>query len=443
MYLPLQERGFDFTGPYEAAYALAHRLPVQVYDVPQLTVFSHQVLHLPAPSDFRWTPQTAALLTPLGLLPYPTAHLLWLLICQITLLMSFWLLARCLSSTIRTAPSHLAWLRSPQAVFLFLSCAAAWSEPITGGLRMGQSTPFLLLGCALLLYGEVFERPLLAGCGLGLAILVKLFPAVLLVYYLWRGRYRLLLGALALLVLLTVLTLPITGLEMYRAFALALQTYQGQPNAGPVNLSLYHALIVGTAALVLPGQPEPTSGLLVVFAQAVCLALFGVFLLKQDAPALLYHPAFQRAARWLLRRQENALPRLSTPVQKLPLFTTAWAICTLLLVEPIDWIFYYLLLLLPLCWLLAWQGWLAKASAFSRTRGASRFWLVALCACFLASLPLPFDTRTAAPMSATYVAGICIRPAAVLLLWCYFAWQTKRASPALQPLALSSTNGLS
>ena len=33
VWLPLHSSGYDFTGPYEAGYALAHHASLQVYDV--------------------------------------------------------------------------------------------------------------------------------------------------------------------------------------------------------------------------------------------------------------------------------------------------------------------------------------------------------------------------------------------------------------------------
>lgn len=179
-------------------------------------------------------------------------------------------------------------------------CAVALCQPITDGLRLGQSTPLLLLGFALLLYGEVFERPILSGCGLGLAILIKLFPAALLAYYLWRGRYRLCAAALGFIAALTLLTLPLTGLHHYADFVQAVTTYQDQTNAGPVNLSLYHAIIVLSSALVRPGQPESAHGPLTTLALLICIALFGALLVAQGWPDILRRasgraPASQRA----------------------------------------------------------------------------------------------------------------------------------------------------
>jgi hypothetical protein len=442
IYLPLQAPGYDFTGPYEAAYALAHHASFQVYDLGQQRIYNNQVLHLPAgPSEFRWPPQMGALLLPFGLLPYTLAHLLWLLGCQIALVISLWLLARCIAVSVRAESGLLARLRSPWVALLVIGCAAAWCQAVTDSLRLGQSTLWLLLGCALLLYGEIFQRQTWAAAGLALAILVKLFPALLLVYYLWRGRYRLCLITCALLAGLTAITLPITGTDWYHFFLAALQTYQGEPNAGPVNLSLYHALIVSSAALVQPGKPEPTSGLLVSLAQAACLALFAALLLRQGWPALL-RPLVHRSAS---SPTPPPAARPATPPQALSrderaaLFAaTAWAVCTVLLVEPIDWIFYYLLVLLPLASLLIWPVSLSRFSVISITGSVAWRWIIALLAALLASLPLLFDTRVDAPMSAGFIIGISIRPLAMLLVWCCLARETTGKGKRLVPATASA-----
>ena len=401
VWLPLHSSGYDFTGPYEAAYALAHHAPLQAYDVAMQREFNRQTLHLPdGPSDFRWTPPTAALLIPLGLLPYATARVIWWALSLAALLASLWLLARCMTVVAAKAGRVIpTWAAS-----LVLFGAAAVAQPVTDSLRLGQSTTILLLGLALVAYGEVERRPVVAGVGLAIAILDKFFPGILLIYFLWRGKYRLCLSALAIIALLVVVTLPLTGVAMYSAFVEALRTYSNQPNAGPVNLSLYHALIVAPAALLQlfqPGQGEPTSGLLPLVALLACLALFGITLLAMGAPDFLRRVWPALASRW---------PKFArTPVE--PLFATSWAICALLIVEPIVWVFYYLLLLVALAWLLT----LSVRAGSGRMRW--RLLVVGLVGYFIATLVFPLDPRTAVPMSAAYVLGICVRPVGLALVW--------------------------
>ncbi len=423
IYLPLHTSGYgyDFTGPYEAAYALAHHSPLHVYDVLQQRQFNDAVLHLPSgPSDFRWTPQIAALLIPLGLLPYGVAHVLWFLLSQVALVASLLLLAQCLSAAITPdavgqRAGMLTRLRSPYIAFAALFCATTLSQPVTDSLRLGQSTFLLLVGFSLLIYGEVFEHPVVAGCGLGLAILIKLFPAVLLVVYLWRGRYRLCVAAFGFIVALTVLTLPLTGFHLYVEFAQAITTYQDQTNAGPVNLSFYHALIVLGSASLWPGRPEPAHGLLTMLALLICVMPLGVLPVVYGWPSIL--------RRYIGRSMVVGFSGMSAHRAKQvcdgyrmaqrAMLATAWVTCAALLVEPIDWIFYYVLLLLPLAALLADATWIDRV----RSPSVWRFWVVGLVAYVLGTAALPLDSRTAPPMSVLYVTGIAVRPVALLVLW--------------------------
>lgn len=399
VWLPLHSSGYDFTGPYEAGYALAHHAPLQVYDVPMQRIFNDQVLHLPAgPSDFRWTPPSAALLIPFGLLPYEAARIVWWVVSLAALLASLWLLARCVTATaLKTGRVIPTW-----AMSLVLFGAAALVQPVTDSLRMGQSTTFLLLGLALVAYGEVEDRPVMTSVGLAIAILDKFFPGILLLFFFWRGSYRIVATTIAILVLLILVTLPFTGVGMYGAFVEALRTYSNQPNAGPVNLSLYHALIVLPTALIHPGASEPTSGPLPILALLVCVALFGVALLAQGAPDILrrLRPA------WRGKRTSPAMPAM--PAMP-PLFMVSWATCALLVVEPIVWIFYYVLLLVPLAWLIT--------ISIRDLGGRLRWWWIGLVGYLIATLVFPLDPRTAAPMSAAYALGIAAHPIGLALVW--------------------------
>jgi hypothetical protein len=354
------------------------------------------------------------------------------------------LLARCVAAAAANMRDHGPLpLASTLGAFATLLCFAVASQPITDSLRLGQSTPLLLLGLALLLYGEIFDHPLLAGGGLALAILVKLFPAALLPYYLWRGRYRICAIAVGVLAGLTVITLPLTGTGMYGAFAQAVNTYGDQPNAGKVNLSLYHALLVGPNALLRPGTMEPSGGAPAALALLVCVLIYAVFLLLHGRPAFLKRGAHADSS--------STASITTTERARRELLSFGWAVCTLLLLEPVDWIFYYLMLLIPLGFLLVQLGlwWTAAGAAGSVvTAGAAgraptvgqisvvvgkrsevRLLVAGLIAYLLATFPLPLDSRVAPYTSFAYIIGICLRPAALLALWLVLARlvTTKRA----------------
>lgn len=415
VYVPLRAGGYDFTGPYEAAYALAHHAALPVYDVARQRAFNDAVLHLPqGPSDFRWTPQTAAVLIPLGFLPYSAAHLIWFLLMEASTLASLLLLARCIAAAVRRGADSPLPLSSTLGAFATLLCFAVACQSLTDSLRLGQSTPLLLLGLALLLYGTIFDRPWLAGGGLALAILIKLFPAALLPYYLWRGRYRIAALTVGIIGALTLVTLPLTGTGMYVAFARAVNTYGDQPNAGKVNLSLYHALLVGPNALLRPGTMEPSGGLAAALALWLCMVVYVAFLVLHGSPA--FFARGKRLATTVPPAIQHAEPGVERARREL--FSFGWAICTLLLLEPVDWIFYYLVLLIPLGYLLVRLHEHGRALARGRS---GRLLLVGLFAYLVAAFPLPFDSRIAPYTSLAYVVGICVRPAATLALWLVLA----------------------
>ena len=151
----------------------------------------------------------------------------------------------------------------------------------------------------------------------------------------------------------------------------------------------------------------------------VCLALFGATLLALGAPDILRRRWPALAARWP-----------SPVIASEPLFATSWATCALLLIEPIVWIFYFLLLLVPFAWLL---------TTLTRTDGGRiRWWLVVgLVGYFIATLVFPLDPRTAAPMSAAYVLGICAHPLGLALVWIALAGYRFSAASRYAPSAAS------
>ena len=106
------------------------------------------------------------------------------------------------------------------------------------GLGRGQSTPILLLclaGCgAAILRG----RSLRAGLWLGTAAIIKLFPAYLLIYPLWRRDKRFLIGAAITIVIGLLLPVAIMGpsasFEAYREFVVDRMLGEAVGNGDPV-----------------------------------------------------------------------------------------------------------------------------------------------------------------------------------------------------------------
>jgi hypothetical protein len=85
----------------------------------------------------------------------------------------------------------------------------AWTVP---GLARGQANALLLWLVVAAFYWDRKGREALGAVCLAGAVLLKVFPVVLLAYFVWRKRWRFVIGALVALVLLTfVLPAPVFG----------------------------------------------------------------------------------------------------------------------------------------------------------------------------------------------------------------------------------------
>jgi hypothetical protein len=152
-------------------------------------------------------PPTAILLAlPLAGLSFPSAFLVWNLFSLAALVASLGLIAR-----------GLGWRYSPWVVLpllaLLVVCHPFWHQMIHGNLNL------LLLALLTGTWAAARAgRPGLAGAALGTAAALKLFPAFLAVYFLARREGKVLKVAAATLAALTLLTAAILGTEAYRTY---------------------------------------------------------------------------------------------------------------------------------------------------------------------------------------------------------------------------------
>ena len=101
-----------------------------------------------------------------------------------------------------------------QALLPSLLCMACMG-PLFNSLGCGQVEGLAFLGLAAGFWGMARGRDLPLGIGLAAAAALKLTPAALLVYLLWRRRWRPALVAVATLAALTVLSMPFTGVGVF------------------------------------------------------------------------------------------------------------------------------------------------------------------------------------------------------------------------------------
>lgn len=298
----LAASGSDFANYHRAAHAL-------------LAGSSPYTVHA-----FDYPPLLAFLLAPLAPLSLAVAREAW-----------FWLGEACL-----IAAAALTWgsLRGrlggwPAAALV----ATLWavSGAIVEVQALGQVTPLLLLllAAALRLEGA---RPAAAAAAIGGAAALKLWPALLLVAFLWRRQWRALAAGLATLLALVVvpllwirLTAPPPHLPTSAGY------WMGTP--APLGISL-PALALRLADLPLPTGPLPYSWRLGHDPAALVLPPGRAALSLAVAGAVL---ALGLGAIAWARRRGGGTAALET----------AALILLAVLASPIAWYHYQLVLLLP------------------------------------------------------------------------------------------------
>ncbi|HEY7347359.1 MAG TPA: glycosyltransferase family 87 protein [Ktedonobacterales bacterium] len=258
-------------------------------------------------------PPTALLVYPLSFLPYTLASLIW----------GFCALAAYLASGLILLRA-LGWL-SLAGVALFMIGSVYW-QPVIGAEGAQNLWQFLALLIALAWILERRKRPGWAGGLLGLAGLLKIWPALLLLGGLTRHRWRLVLAGAAPIFLGTALALGVMGLESYAAYLGPVQASEGSIVPVSGNISL-----VGAVARLFSGDPPllspPIPGVSLRAATLLGEGAAGVVLLGALACIGWY--------RW------------RSPGEVTELLCQGLLVTVTLLVFPLIWYFGFITLLLP------------------------------------------------------------------------------------------------
>jgi hypothetical protein len=255
----------DRQDPYAPVPALAARYMADVYPLPEGQRFS--VISTDWPSVH---PPFVALLTlPLGLFPFPVAATLWLGYDLLLLFILAWLVLACgprapgRASVLVTAGLLLFWL------------------PVFHELLHGQLS--LTLSCLLLLGWRAYRSGRLGAAGalLGAAAAVKLFPIVIVGYFLVKREWRVAVWAVSTAAVLTMLGLLAAGGEGMRSYftaALAVaplwRPFEGNYSIASVMQHLLGGSTSVRPAIEAPGLAAPLSmlvsgGVLLLAALAI------------------------------------------------------------------------------------------------------------------------------------------------------------------------------
>jgi hypothetical protein len=263
-------------------------------------------------------PPTSVLLAlPVALLHYPDAVFVWNLTSLGMLGISLFAIWRGFG-----IPFSLWWLFP--LITSLLICSPLITEIICGQLNL-----VILLLLTGTWAADRSGRPLLAGVALGTATTIKLFPGFLFFYFIFRGQWRSLLAGMITVALLTGLTATVLGLEVYRTYIDDVLPRVSEFRGGWRNASL-------TGFWIKLFDPPANEIRVQPLWRSAAIARLGT--IATCAPILM-------ALAWIVRR---AATRTEQDL------AFGLALTAMLLVSPIVWDHYLLLLPIPITAI--WRG---------------------------------------------------------------------------------------
>jgi hypothetical protein len=259
-------------------------------------------------------PPTSILLAlPFGGFSFPAAFLLWNILSVAAFAASLCIIARQLRIRISV------WTALP-VVTLLLVCFPFWNQMVHGNLNL-----ILLLFITGVWAAARTGRPWWAGVLLGAVIAIKLFPAFLCFYFLARKEWKVLVAAAASFAGLTLLTAGILGPETYSYYIMSVM-----PRFSVFRYVWYNLSLVGFwSKLFDPALETPWMHITpLVHSPLLALVMIGVSFVAVVAVVV----------------------RISRRARSQPAADMAFglALIGMILLTPIVWDHYTLLLALPL-----------------------------------------------------------------------------------------------
>lgn len=214
---------------------------------------------------FHYPPLDLLVFRPLSLLPLRAATVVWILLSSLLYLASIPLLLDVLGFERRSAEAGL------------MIAALLGFAPALGTMSLGQLEIAVFFALVLGLWLEERGRPVAAGLAIAVAIHIKVFPAVLVLFYLLLRRWRMVASIAAWTVALAAACLWAVGPQACGAWLLAESRYgaleSGWEQYLPSNLSIPAFLM--KAAAFLSGGHE-AAGIAIAIGRVAMVALLAV-----------------------------------------------------------------------------------------------------------------------------------------------------------------------
>jgi hypothetical protein len=297
-------------------------------------------------------PPSVLLVLPLGLLPYREAALTWNLLSLAAL-----------AASLRILQRELRWKVSTAGVVYLLS-AMLFCSPLRQQIHHGQLNPVLLWLLAAAWKADRAGYSARAGSFVALATAIKLFPGFVFVYFLARRDGKALAAGAATFLAITGLTAAVLGIESYSDYIFTVLPTLGHFRQSWLNASLagfWHRLFNASSKQTVPLWPATwLAHALTLGAAAIVTLMCGWRAWKSQArDAWVRASSLRGTQRRSLLHEPDASdcpPRVQStgsthgtevPYYERPDLAYALVIVGMLLVSPVCWDHYFLLLTLP------------------------------------------------------------------------------------------------
>jgi alpha-1,2-mannosyltransferase len=336
---PRRTIGVDLFQDWASARNLLNGLPV--YSSHRETIeryLGYRAGEVRIDIDVNAHPPTSILLVlPFARLDYPDAVVAWNMASLAAFALSLWIVAR------QLRVGFYRWSVFP-LITVLLICS-----PFREQMTQGQLNLVLLLLLTGTWAADRSGRPWLAGALLGAVTAIKLFPGFVFIYFLIRRRWAVIVAGIASCVLLTALTVAVMGVDTFRGYIVDAMPQVQRLQSSWINVSIPGFWV----RLFDPQNPLDRVQPLWRSPMLARLATWASGLLVVVVLGVVIRRARTRP------EQDRAF---------------GLTVTSMLLVSPITWHHYFLLLLLPVTLL-----WLALPS----TGSARAVFLLLFCVLFL------------------------------------------------------------
>jgi hypothetical protein len=255
-------------------------------------------------------PTSVLLYLPFAGFDYPDAVLAWNMLSLVLLAAGLWLLLR------QLAMPFAPWTLLPLVTILLVCC------PVREQFNSGQPNLILMALIVGAWAADRSDRPYAAGVLLGLATAVKLFPGFLFLYFVLQRRWRPVLSGAASFLVVTLATMAVMGPQTYLAYITEVI-----PQVDGYRSSWGNASLSGFWSRLF--DPAPRSANMVALFRNPALSRCGTLLSCAALVAVL----------------ARVISRSRSQVERDQAF--GLAVTAMLLISPITWNHYFIMLALP------------------------------------------------------------------------------------------------